>query len=969
MQELIRLFTKRSPVILNKENISSFGIHSHPDKYQSTRFRNWLALCRVNDVEKLQAEMLKFLQSKDSIKTIEELGKELNNLITSFFIKGNQLTKEKSYEIIKASKVEALCSKEKGAFADKYMAVADTIICLAYLKNLSNKENIDYQAILKVMTYTERCIESKFQIPELDILKYFLKPVLLPSCFAKTNACDDTKPTDTRFSFLNDQRQSKENIKGCISSNCTCQENEDCVKQSKCCAKPRIDLIDLMVVKTYTKCYQAGDISYIKNVLEGEILSTKHKELNRTEELTESETDIKQFEEKHLQTEDKTSLHNETEDVLKTDKGMDAGLTTNSTFGANIKAINFGFGTNSSTNLHINQTKTITNKIVQDYSKDVINRATRQLEQKVRNLSKVTKIHETLEKNKHVFDNSKGDNNINGQYLFVNKISRAQVYNYGIHPVIDLILPEPAALYKKLFEKKFEGVKPNKPAEFKIKATDTNELTLNDINEKNYEDLAKRYNLKDIQPPPENYKIKSLFFRKDNAQEDYKMPPKVGVWQSLGNGTDNGPRDFNIDAGYYTESMEANLNGDTVFLSLHNSDCFISFSLAGYSLLYGSGSIINRNPVDLPQLEGTQTISVFYNEVKNYDVTVFVKCKRKEELYTSWQNNIYSLLKVEYDKEIAIYQKAYSEYMIAKEEFDTRVEKEKKERYNKNSFILRELEKTELKRMAISYISCQFFDQFDAMKNKVEPCGYPEMNIKEAEKEGQIIQFFEQSINWNLMTYIFYPYFWGKKCSWGKNLKEETTDLIFEKFLQAGSCHIQIPVRPSHYSLMQHFLDFGEIWNGAGEPPLPNDPYYVSLAQEIKEQFQNFNTERLGRIDVTNGNPVVILNGTDEYWDFTNSIINQPNIDADIDREILFDDYKTYRIVSIEPNPAVTTHDSWLITLDRPFEGITNTKLMWSTGAIYIGTPWEFVTPTNLIFLRDKSKCLPCYPLKECKEL
>ena len=42
--------------------------------------------------------------------------------------------------------------------------------------------------------------------------------------------------------------------------------------------------------------------------------------------------------------------------------------------------------------------------------------------------------------------------------------------------------------------------------------------------------------------------------------------------------------------------------------------------------------------------------------------------------------------------------------------------------------------------MAISYISCQFYDQFTAMKRNVKPCGYPQMDLEQAEKDGKFIQ-------------------------------------------------------------------------------------------------------------------------------------------------------------------------------------------------------------------------------------
>lgn len=964
-QELFRIFSKSSPTILNDEAINSIGILSHPEKYQSSRFKRWLELCKAKNRTDLEAEVIKFLQSKDSINSINELGKEWTEILIAFFKKGNGLTKENSLQIIKEHKVEALFAKNKEDFANKYMALADTMLGLLILKSLGSQSNIDYQAVLKVMSYIERCIDLKCKLPEIDNRRYFEKRILIPSCFSKYNPCDEPVPTDSRFPFLEKQvkNRKEEKISGCVAgADCSCKENEDCVKQSKCCVKPRIDKVELMVVKTETKCYKAGDISFIKNVLQGEKLSTKHSELTRTEELTETESDIKQFEERYLQTEDKTSLNNEVEDVLKKDSGFNAGLTTNFEYGVNVEAYNLkatgGAFANYSNNTSISNTR----KAIQDYSKDIINRSTKQIEQKVRNLSSVKRIHETQEKNKHGFDNSAGTDNVNGQYLFVNKISKAQMYNWGKASVIDLILPEPAALYKKLFEKKFDKIIPIEP---KMAINSPNKIT-----PENYKDLATEYKLFDLPEPPKQIIQGSVHFDGGTGEPKHIIRKGSYVWS--GSGREYNSSTVDVPDGYFIEGMYAQdfgsgsvlFNGHSIYgqLVVEINSSAISIDSDGN----GNGSISNTH------YEGSQTMNLTGVNVTWFKIDIKVNFQLKPEKMLKWQTEIFSIFSDTYEKKLEEYKKELKEYEDSKEEFEAKVEQEKKERYNKNPFILRELEKQELKRMAISYISCQFYDQFDAMKNKVEPCGYPEMNVKEAYEEGLFVQFFEQAFNWNLMTYIFYPYFWGKKCGWPKSVKEEATDLIFEKFLQAGSCHVQIPIRPSHHTLVQHFIDFGEVWQGAGEPPLPNDPYYVSIAQEIKEQFQNFNTEREGTIDVTKGDNFVILNGSDYYWNVSlldNDSTNDVNINNDIDREILLD-FVTYRIVAIEPNFPLTstTHNSWKITLERKYEGNTATNLKWSTGAIYIGAPWEFVTPTNLVFLRNKSKCLPCYPLEECKE-
>jgi hypothetical protein len=277
--------------------------------------------------------------------------------------------------------------------------------------------------------------------------------------------------------------------------------------------------------------------------------------------------------------------------------------------------------------------------------------------------------------------------------------------------------------------------------------------------------------------------------------------------------------------------------------------------------------------------------------------------------------------------------------------------------------------------MAISYVSCQFYDQFDAMKYRVKPCGHAQMDIREAEIEGRFVQFFEQAFNWNLMTYIFRGYYWGRKHTWREKLLQESGDPIFKQFLAAGSARVLLPIRDGYLDHVEYFLTTGEIWGNSGKPPLPDDPHYVSLAQELKEQKDNYYTDRLGRVDVVQGSAQVRLHDTPDYWNLGDPAagiaahLDQLAIDADIDREIVLD-ARVYRIVSIDKNPAGAALPpiDWTITLDRAYEGDTAANLAWSTGALFVGAPWEFVTPTSLTFLREKAQCLPCYPLKECKE-
>jgi hypothetical protein len=57
-----------------------------------------------------------------------------------------------------------------------------------------------------------------------------------------------------------------------------------------------------------------------------------------------------------------------------------------------------------------------------------------------------------------------------------------------------------------------------------------------------------------------------------------------------------------------------------------------------------------------------------------------------------------------------------------------------------------------------------------------------------------------------------------------------------------------VPVRPGFDAGLAHFLDTGEIWDGADTPTLTS-PLYVSIIDEIKERTQAPGTE------VTQGDP------------------------------------------------------------------------------------------------------------------
>lgn len=494
MAELTRTFTVRTPAGMSKNDINSLGIHSHPVQYQSGLFRDWMTLCDESKVEELNVRIVEYLRGTKSVKKISDLGVEWSYILNSFQSHGDGLNKEIAYKILKDSRVTGLFSEEKRCFSGIWTDVADTMLGLAYLKKLSYKGNIDYQSVLRVLAFVERCFDLQFDLPELTIKPYLTRPVLLPPCFFKLDPCSNKRTSTGGFSFLDDLSTispEKKSAKGCTADgNCTCIVNDECVNQNPCCAKIKLNIIDLMMVRDYTKCYQAGDLSYIKNILAGESLETKHRRLEKIEEYTETEEYARLFEERYLQTEEKTSLQKEMEKTNKKDTAFNAGVTTNLEYGSEAT---YKFKAEGSTSFGFTQSKSEVNKEVRDYSKDLVDRAIKSVEETVKKLVSTRTLFETEETNDHSFNNASGPN-ISGQYLYVNKVSKAEVINYGKKVAIEIFLPEPSSLFKKLLENKFKGVKPKEPSLITI---DPKTIT-----PENVEGLISTYGLKDVPPAP-----------------------------------------------------------------------------------------------------------------------------------------------------------------------------------------------------------------------------------------------------------------------------------------------------------------------------------------------------------------------------------------------------------------------------------------------------------------------------------
>ena len=183
--------------------------------------------------------------------------------------------------------------------------------------------------------------------------------------------------------------------------------------------------------------------------------------LTRAEETVEVEAEtITSTERDHGVTE-KFNLQSEVKNTVDQKINLDAGVTATLKYGDSITVTPHA-------NVTANWAKSKSRSLARSHAKDIVDRSVTKLQDKTRRLQITKAIREVEERNKHSIDNREaGATHRAGLYYWVNKITHAQVMNYGRHMMFDMIVPEPAAIFRTLFFKKQakddERKEPQKP--------------------------------------------------------------------------------------------------------------------------------------------------------------------------------------------------------------------------------------------------------------------------------------------------------------------------------------------------------------------------------------------------------------------------------------------------------------------------------------------------------------------------
>jgi hypothetical protein len=658
---------------------------------------------------------------------------------------------------------------------------------------------------------------------------------------------------------------------------------------------------DLYIVRQSLSRYELGEIAHIENVLKGESNSRTFKSSQTSEDVlaTSSETAI--TEEKDLQSTERFELASQTKDAVKDNLKLEAGFSITASYGPTV-------GVEAGTNFAYEHAQEKSQETATNYAREITNRAQSKIESRMSEQRTTRVVREVEEITLHGIDNKGGAGHVQGVYRWVEKVYEAQLINYGIRDLYDFYVPEPAAFFKHARAgQEVEGVSMDAPTPPMVNGRP---LQPSDIQRDHYVEWVGLYGVSDAVPPPPASLVVSGMIEKGAAQGDNASAPGSKVSTEL-----------MVPEGYVSTTIKVNGYG---YRAVDNNNWGVvaggrQFSRSDDGHTRDFGSRTDKIPAAL--------VHYGYSALC---VSISLSCECTPEHFAKWQLQIFSSimqgyqrLKSEYDEQVARARDAVSASIHGRSP-------------QSNEKTMRD----ELKRAVVSLITGQRFELFNSMRGVVPPHGYPEIAFEDADAEGDYVAFTEQAFEWENMTFLFYPYFWGRKSGWPEASQLEDGDYLFEQFLKAGFARVQVPVRPGFESRVDYAFDpanaGGHVWPGEDPPGFDNDGLTIEEEMRFQTGGANF-VQGPGFVTVTAGNEVIVGNGTE----FT---------DDDIDRELRVGS-TTFHIIAV----IDATH----VRVAPPTPAADFVDTAYGLGAKLAGLPWEIKVPTTLVYLQPDALLNP----------
>lgn len=582
-----------------------------------------------------------------------------------------------------------------------------------------------------------------------------------------------------------------------------------------------IGVADYLKVEQSTYCYVEGDVAHIENIMAREYKERSTRRLKRSESQTTKSTESEKEKLTDTTTTERHEMQSEISKILQESKDFSAqaGVT------ANWKIGDAGFGAYANASYATHNSKEESNRQAVTEAKDITARALDRIVTKVKE-ERIDKVLEEYEENnKHGFDNTKGSNHVVGVYRWVDKVVKNQIYNYGKRMMFEFMIPEPAKLHTL-------GIKMIDEAEKLVKPVDPRESLVHKL--ENFSSLEDEIKLKywlskfNIEVDfLDNQIIESYAFSEKGMGHTTASNDGYGRWS----GTFS--KEIKLREGYQLKY----LTGTVQTGRLHCPDFYLpgSFDLSVCGQLnsvHYTDSIANINMQFIGN-EIRENISIALRswDVETISGSLVATCTLTQQTKNSWLQSTFNKILEAYQVEMDKYNQALAEAKALGVQIK-----------GSNPGFYRKIENTILRRNCISYMINQDptaaltfgKNKYYNTNNATESFTTTEIKLDSGlDQYAAFVKFMEQAFEWDIMSYYFYPYYWGNREKWAAMYQFDDNDPTFRAFMQSGMARVIVTVRPGFEEAVRHFLATGQIWNG-GEVPVIDDPLFLSIVDEMR---------------------------------------------------------------------------------------------------------------------------------------
>lgn len=568
----------------------------------------------------------------------------------------------------------------------------------------------------------------------------------------------------------------------------------------------RIGVADYRKVEQSVCCYVPGEVSHIENVMAREYKERSNRRLSRMEDTTTLERSMEKESQKDTSSSERFELQKEVNSVVSEQMSTD----THASVHGNLGKVGFDAGSSFA----FNTSREDSNRNAVNYSKEVTEKALERVVQKVREERTIKVVEEFEEQNKHGFDNRQGDKHVSGVYRWIDKVYKNQVYNYGKRLMYEFMVPQPAVFHNEAV--KIAANLPTatileKPVDPRKKEGLLNMGNHSRVNTWTFPYWAGVYNADLKAAPDATICVNGSF--------------EVGAKEAVDNNYHLGSKSFKLEIPDGYEAIEAKAGitygefGGNAYLK---ADVRIGSSpdiyLDRYRLTYDGTISLMNNPV-----RKELGVSVSSRNMGAVVINVTATCRRTAESYEKWQIDSFNAIIDSFNQRLDEYNKAM-DALKAKPIDPTSKEI--------NPGFYRQIENTVLRKNCITYLvkhknlGLRFYEPGSTAE--IRPIDSTQMD-----QYAALVKFMEQAFEWDVMSYKFYPFYWGFKGEWQQLYQQEVSDPLFRSFLQAGMARVIVSVRPGFEEAVMYFMATGKIWNGGAVPAIGDD-LYLSIVEELK---------------------------------------------------------------------------------------------------------------------------------------